>query len=235
MNKKAVILSGGLGKRLQPFTNVIPKPLLPLGEKAILEVQIERLVKFGFQEIILATNYKSDYFYKFFGNGSQYGIKLTISQEEKPLGTAGPIKLLQKNFEDPFLVMNGDILTQVNLEELYKFAYEKNSLMTVGIKKITLPYDFGNIFFTGDYVTGIEEKKEITTYALAGIYVMKPEVLSLIPDNKYFGMDMLIQTMLEKNQPIVKFEITDYWIDIGNIENYQKAQFDYRNNFQIQK
>lgn len=230
MTKKAIILSGGLGKRLQPFTNIIPKPLLPLGEKAILEIQIEKLVKFGFDEVFLATYYKSDYFVKFFGNGSRYGIKLSVSREEKPLGTAGPIKLLQKNFDDPFLVMNGDILSQVDLGKLFQFAENHSSLMTVGIKKITTPYDFGNIYFSGDYVTGIEEKKEIVTYALAGIYVMKPEVVSLIPDQEYFGIDTLIQKMLKNKVPIAKYEINEYWIDIGNIENYQKAQSDYQDN-----
>src|ERR1035437_7964673 len=108
MSNKAVILSGGLGTRLRPFTEVIPKPLLPIGEKAVLEIQIERLKKFGFDDIYLATNYKSEYIENFFGNGSRYGVKLTISKEAKPLGTAGPVKLLEDRLNDgPFVVMNG--------------------------------------------------------------------------------------------------------------------------------
>lgn len=109
MFKTAVILSGGLGTRLKPFTEVIPKPLLPIGEKAVLEIQIERLKKYGFDHIILATNYKSNYIENFFGDGSRYGVKLEISKEDIPLGTAGPIKLLQNRLSDPFIVMNGDI------------------------------------------------------------------------------------------------------------------------------
>ena len=111
---KAVILAGGLGSRLEPFTRVIPKPLLPIGEKAVLEIQIERLREHGFDEIYLATNYKSKYIRNFFGDGSQYNVQLTISEEQMPLGTAGPLKLLQDKFDEPFLVMNGDILSLIN-------------------------------------------------------------------------------------------------------------------------
>ena len=115
---QAVILSGGLGTRLRPFTEVIPKPLLPIGEKAVLEIQIEHLKKYGFDEIYLATNYKSEYIENFFGDGSKFGVKLFISKEEKPLGTAGPVKLLQDKFKEPFIVMNGDI-TLLNYGNLY--------------------------------------------------------------------------------------------------------------------
>ena len=107
---KAVILAGGLGTRLKPFTEVIPKPLLPIGEKAVLEIQIEHLRKHGVTDVFLATNYKSNYIENFFGDGSRYGVNLTISREEKRLGTAGPLKLLEKELDEPFIVMNGDIL-----------------------------------------------------------------------------------------------------------------------------
>ena len=119
---KAVILAGGLGTRLKPFTEIIPKPLLPIGEKSVLEIQIERLKKFGFDEIYLATNYKSDYIGNFFGDGSRYGVNLTISKEEKPLGTAGPLLLLKEQLADPFIVLNGDILSLIDFSKFYNFA-----------------------------------------------------------------------------------------------------------------
>ena len=122
---KAVILAGGLGSRLKPFTEVIPKPLLPVGKKAVLEVQIERLKSYGFDEVYLATNYKSEYIENFFGNGNKYGIQLFISKEEKPLGTAGPLKLLSDEFDEPFLVMNGDILTLMNFKKFYEYAVKE--------------------------------------------------------------------------------------------------------------
>jgi len=224
MSRKAVILSGGLGTRLKPFTDTIPKPLLPIGEKAVLEIQIERLVSCGFSEVILATNYKSQYIENFFGDGSRYGVKLTVSKEDEPLGTAGPIKLLEDTLDEPFLVMNGDVLCLMDFEHIYQFALNKPSNLTVGIKKIIMPYAFGNIFFDGDVVTGIEEKPDIVTYALAGIYVLKPDLLRKIPSGAYYGIDKLIQSMLAENELITKYEITDYWLDIGSVDDYEKAQ-----------
>ena len=228
---KAVILAGGLGVRLQPFTQVIPKPLLPIGEKSVLEIQIERLSKFGFKEIFLATNYKSDYIERFFGDGSEFGVKLTISKDDTPLGTAGPIQLLKNDLDTPFLVMNGDILSLVDFGKLYEFALAQDSLLTLSIKKEITPFDFGNIFFDGDFVTGIEEKPDIVMYILAGIYVMKPEIFRFFPENEFFGMDMLIRRMLDDGHPVSKYDLQDYWLDIGRIDDYYTAQKEYNSHF----
>jgi NDP-mannose synthase len=228
---KAVILAGGLGARLKPFTEVIPKPLLPVGEKAILEIQLERLKEFGFDEVFLATNYKSDYIENFFGDGSRYGVKLKISKEKERLGTAGPLKLIQNELKQPFVVMNGDILSLIDFGKIYNFATQSDSLLTIAIKKIITPFAFGNIFFEGDYVTDIQEKPDFVTYIFAGIYVVKPELLKLIPDNEYFGMDQLMKLMLKKNLPITKYEMDEYWLDIGRVEDFEKAQIELQNNF----
>jgi NDP-sugar pyrophosphorylase family protein len=229
MSRKAVVLSGGLGKRLRPFTEVIPKPLMPIGEKAILEIQIEHFRKFGFDEIYLATNYKSDYVENFFGDGSRYGVHLEVSKESKPLGTAGPVRLLaDKLSKDPFVVINGDILSLVDFQKMYDFASNKDSLLTVGVKKVITPYAFGNIFFEGDHVTNIEEKPNMVTFALAGIYVMKPGIFEHIPPDIYFGMDNLIKDMLQHKLTICKYEIEEYWLDIGQIDDYEKAQNAYK-------
>lgn len=229
MSKKAVILSGGLGMRLRPFTEVIPKPLLPIGEKAVLEIQIEQLKKYGFNEIYLATNYKSDYIQHFFGDGSRYGVKLVISREEEPLGTVGPITLLKDELRDaPFLMLNGDIISQVNYGKLYDFALSNDALLNVTVKQIVTPYAFGNITFDGDRVKHIQEKADIITYALAGIYVLKPEIFTLVPDKQYFGMDKLILKMLAQEMPVFKYEIKEYWLDIGRIEDYEKANDAYK-------
>jgi NDP-sugar pyrophosphorylase family protein len=228
---KAVILAGGLGTRLKPFTEVIPKPLLPIGEKAVLEIQIEHLRKHGVTEIYLATNYKSDYIENFFGDGSRYGVKLVISREEIPLGTAGPLKLLESRLDAPFIVMNGDILSNIDLSEMGRFAAAQNSLITISIKKMIMPYAFGNIFFEGDYVSGIEEKPNIVTHALAGIYYMKPGILEHIPAGKYFGMDQLILQQLADNKPVTKYELKSYWLDIGRVDDYELAQKDFNESF----
>jgi NDP-sugar pyrophosphorylase family protein len=230
---KAVILSGGLGTRLRPFTEVIPKPLLPIGEKAVLEIQIEHLKNNGFDHIFLATNYKSEYIENFFGNGDKYGVRLTISKEDKPLGTVGPVKLLQNQLNnEPFLVMNGDILTLLPYRNLYEFACSKETLLTIATKDIYTPFQFGNIHTEGDFVTGIEEKPNIKTTILAGIYIFKPEILELIPDNTMYNMDKLIINMLAKGLPISHYPIQEYWLDIGQVGDYEKAQEIYKEHFQ---
>jgi len=228
---KAVILAGGLGTRLRPFTEIIPKPLLPIGEKSVLEIQILRLKKCGFNEIFLATNYKSEYIENFFGDGSRYGVKLTISKEDKPLGTAGPLALLQENLSEPFLVMNGDILTLMDFRKMYDFALQMKSNLTVGIKEIITPFAFGNIFYKDDFVTDIEEKPDIKMKVLTGIYIFKPDIFEIIQNNEYLGIDVLIKTMLKKGLPVAKYEMTDYWLDIGRVDDYQKAQEIYNEHF----
>lgn len=229
--KTAIILAGGLGTRLQPFTQIMPKPLLPIGERSVLEIQIERLKKFGFTKIFFATNYKADYIARFFGDGSQLGVELHYSKEEEPLGTVGPLSLIRENLTEPFVVMNGDILSLVNYEELYQHAIQSKCNLTVAVKKHVMPFAFGDIIFEGDRVIDIEEKPDIVKYILAGIYVMSPKVLEYVPDNTYFGMDTLIKTMIAENDPISKYELTDYWLDIGQIDDFQKANNTYAEYF----
>jgi len=228
---KAIILAGGLGARLKPFTEAIPKPLLPIGEKAVLEIQIERLKSHGFDEIFVATNYKSQYIESFLGDGSRYGVKLTISKEEQPLGTAGPLLLVKDKLTEPFLVMNGDILSLINFDKFYNFAIAQDSLLTIAIKKEITPFAFGNISFEEDVVTGIQEKPDIIMYILAGIYVMKPEIFKYFPVNEYYGMDNLIKQMLACGEKITKYDLREYWLDIGRLSDYEKAKDVYNEHF----
>ncbi|MGD0649945.1 MAG: sugar phosphate nucleotidyltransferase [Verrucomicrobiia bacterium] len=223
---KAVILAGGLGTRLRPFTEIIPKPLLPIGEKSVLEIQIGHLKKYGFDDIFLATNYKADYLERFVGDGSQYGVRLTVSRETEPLGTAGPLTLLQDKLTEPFVVMNGDILSLLDFAAFYQFALQQQAWLTIAIHRHITPYAFGDIFFDGDRVTGIEEKPNIVKFILAGIYVMRPEIFTVIPPNTYVGMDLLIKEMLRRNLPVVKHEMKEYWLDIGQPGDYAQAQED---------
>lgn len=228
---KAVILAGGLGTRLKPFTEIIPKPLLPIGEKAVLEIQMERLKMYGVDEVYLATNYKSDYIENFFGDGSRFDIKLHISRETEPLGTVGPLSLLKSELQEPFILMNGDILTLMNFKKFFEFGIQKQSILTVAIKEFITPFQFGNIHFEGDYVTFIEEKPKLKMKILAGIYYITPEIFKLIPEKTYFGMDTLINLLLEKKMPIAKYEFEEYWLDIGRIDDFEKAQQIYAEHF----
>ena len=228
---KAVILAGGLGTRLKPFTEIIPKPLLPIGEKSVLQIQIEHLKESGFNEIFLATNYKSDYISNFFGDGSRFGIKLKISKEEKQLGTVGPLSIIKNELYKPFLVINGDVLTLFDYRKLIEFSANKDTLLTVCTKEIITPFEFGDIVFEGDFVIKIEEKPKFRNHILAGIYFFKPEIFNYIPYNEYYGIDTLIKNMLDKNLKILKYEIKEYWLDIGRVDDYREAQEIYRKHF----
>lgn len=222
---KAVILAGGLGTRLKEFTQVIPKPLLPMGEKSLMELQIISLKENGFKDIYVATNYKADYVQAFLGNGTKYGVKLHFSKENKPLGTCGPLSLLKNELNEPFILMNGDILTKLNFKKFYNFGKKSKSNLTIGTKIITTPFRFGNVKTDkNNYIKSIEEKPELKFEILAGIYLFKPEIFKIIPDNTYYGIDTLIKDMLQKKQKISKYLIEEYWLDIGQIEDYRKAR-----------
>lgn len=221
---KAVILAGGLGTRLRPLTEVIPKPLLPIGESNVLEIQIQSLKRSGFEEIYIATNYRAEYVKAFLGDGSKYGVQLFFSQEEKPLGTCGPLSLLRNQLDAPFLLMNGDILTNLDFSIPYKFAQSVLSDLTVVTRQMITPFNFGRVISSGNFLKEIQEKPDFKQEIVAGIYVMKPEILGRIPDGEYFGMDALIQTMLKDGNPVARFEMRDYWLDIGQIKDFEQAQ-----------
>lgn len=228
---KAVILAGGLGTRLEPFTKVIPKPLLPIGESSVLEIQILSLKKHGFKEIFIATNYKSKYIEKFLGDGSEHGVKLTFSKETKSLGTIGPLTLLKKELTEPFLLINGDILTTFNFADAYKKALRLKANLTVITKQIITPFDFGFVTSRRDYLIKVEEKPKLKHEILAGIYILKPPVFDIIPENTYYNVDTLIKDLFSKNQKIGKCLMSDYWLDIGRINDYHTAQEAYTKHF----
>jgi NDP-mannose synthase len=228
---KTVILAGGLGTRLRPFTQVIPKPLLPIGESSVMEIQIRSLTQFGVDEIIIATNYMSDYVQAFLGDGSKYGVKLSFSKEDKPLGTCGPLSLLREKLTEPFFLMNGDILTTLDFGKAHTFATQSDANLVVMTKEIVMPFQFGKIISDGDYITGVEEKPDLKLESLAGIYILKPAALDFIPNETYFGIDMLIKKMLASNAKVAKYLMKEYWLDIGRIDDYQIAQDAYKEHF----
>ena len=222
---KAVILAGGLGTRLKPFSDILPKPLIPIsGEKTVLEIQITNLKKNGFEEIYIATNYKAELIESYLGNGSKYGVKLIFNKETKPLGTCGPLSLLKDYLNEPFLLMNGDILTDLNFKKFSKFALKNGSLLTIVTKEIITPFDFGNVVLKNDWIVGIEEKADIKFIIVAGIYFMQPSIFKYIPDNKYFGIDELIKILLENNIPVASYFTKDYWVDIGRVDDLNEAR-----------
>lgn len=231
MYKKAVILAGGLGKRLEPFTRIIPKPLLPIGETTVMEIQIQYLKDYGVKDIYVATNYRADYIEAFLGNGSKYGIEIHYSKEEEPLGTCGPVLLLKEELNEPFLLMNGDVLTTLDFRKLFAFSTNTEADLIVCTKIINTPFSFGKVYSENGMITKVEEKPDLSLEILAGIYVLKPSVLNFIPPKVYFGIDMLIKDFLDKKFPVAKFLIEDYWIDIGRESDYKNIQSDYTTYF----
>ena len=229
---KAVILAGGLGVRLRPFTQIIPKPILPIGESSVLEIQINSLIKHGATEIIIATNYKSNIVKAYLEDGKKYNIPITFSLEDKPLGTCGPISLLKEKLKDePFILMNGDILTNADFSSIYNFSLELKSGLLVVTKKIHTPFNFGKVIKEGDYITDIKEKPDFEIEIISGIYVINPSIFKHIPEDKYFGIDDLINKLLARNEKVGRYLIKEYWLDIGSLEDYDQAQKVYEEYF----
>ncbi len=228
MIKKAVILAGGLGKRLRPLTQNIPKPLLPLGESTILESIINYLVSYSIKEIYIACGYKHNVFKDFFKEKKFPGVKIKISIEKKRLGTVGPISLIKNDLQKPFLLINGDILTDLNIDEFYKFTLRKKAILGITTKKITVPFDFGVIKTKDNYVKTIQEKPKLKFDILTGVYILKPNIFKYIPNNQYMDIDELIKVLISNNEKISQFTLRGYWADIGRIGSYTNASKKYK-------
>jgi NDP-sugar pyrophosphorylase family protein len=229
---KAVILAGGLGERLRPFTQAIPKPLLPIGEQSLLELQISNLVDHGVDEVFVATNYKSNYIKNFIGDGSRLGVKIGYSEEVEPLGTCGPLSLLRDRLVEPFIMMNGDILTTLDFRKFQEFGLAQDSNFTVATKNIRTPFNFGSVESRGNQIVKVEEKPDFVMEIVAGIYFIKPDLLELVPDNQYFGIDGLISQMLADGMPITRYLMEEFWLDIGALDDYNDAEEAYREHFE---
>ena len=220
---KAVIMAGGLGKRLRPLTQIIPKPLLPVGDRSVLEIQIHNLKEHGVDTIFLALGYRHELFQAYFGDGSNWGVRIYYSIESKPLGTAGPLSLLRGILDEPFLVMNGDILTNLDCSRLALNHLETGAYITVVTKIVTFPLRYGVIDHKDNRVFDIREKPSISAEINAGIYFMNPEVIDAMPTNTAVSMDDLLRNKIYENYQISRFLLTDYWLDIGQEDDYQMA------------
>jgi NDP-sugar pyrophosphorylase family protein len=220
---KVVIMAGGKGERLRPYTAVIPKPLLPLGDKPILELLLDKLKEKNIEEIIMLTNYKSEYFKLLFGEQKD-GIKISYSEESLPLGTAGPLGLIKEKINSDFIVMNGDILTDIDVNDLINFHKENSPDITVVTKEETITLRYGIINVENEEVKGWQEKPTITSEISAGIYMLNPKVLELIKEKEKVDMNELIIRVLENGGKVKRLLYKGRWIDIGKIEDYENAQ-----------
>jgi dTDP-glucose pyrophosphorylase/CBS domain-containing protein len=224
----AVIMAGGYGKRLLPLTERVPKPMLLVGDKPLLELTIQLLRRSGIRDISLTTHYLPESIVQYFGDGSAFGVRLSYLEEDVPLGTAGGLRLMERN-NNPFLVINGDIITGVPFQEMLNFHRKHNALLTVGVRKYEVEVPFGVVELDEVHISRIQEKPSFNFFINAGTYLLEPEVCDFIPSGRRFDMTELIQRLIEAGKVVVSFPITEYWLDIGRHEDYAQAQEDVRN------
>ena len=220
----AVVLAGGKGSRLMPHTAELPKPLVEIGGRPVVEYLLNRLKMGGVGRVIMAVNHMADQIEKALGDGSRFGLQIEYSHEPKPLSTVGPIRLI-KSLPENFVVANGDILTDLDIGALYRYHLERHAELTVATYRGTEKIDFGVLELDSDNtVTGFREKPDYHFIVSMGIYVFNRSVLDLVPDNKPFGFDELILTMLERRRRVLAYPYDGYWLDIGRPADYEKAQ-----------
>ena len=221
----AVIMAGGFGKRLLPLTAETPKPMLPVGDRPLLERTIRHLRRSGIREVSLTTHYLSQNIRDYFGDGQAFGVHIDYTEEQQPLGTAGALRLLERP-ESALLVINGDILTGVSFQDMLAYHRKHGAEMTVGVRKHEMSVPFGVIDCEDAHVTRLREKPVVTLLINAGVYLMEPTAYDLIPRDERFDMTDLIKALLERGRTVVSFPIIEYWQDVGRLEDYRQAQKD---------
>jgi dTDP-glucose pyrophosphorylase len=226
-----VLMAGGLGQRLRPLTENTPKPMLSVGGKPILETVISRFRKQGFTKFVIALNYKGEQIRNYFGNGLTMGVDITYIEEKQRMGTAGALGLLESAPDEPFFVMNADILTLVDFEALLDFHVRNGSDATMCIREYGMEVPYGVVRLNKDNIVSIEEKPIQQFYVNAGIYLLTPDTLNLIPSGEAMDMTTLFEKAVEKGLTTLSFPIREFWMDIGKPEDYERANFDYKRLF----
>jgi NDP-sugar pyrophosphorylase family protein len=220
---QAIILAGGKGSRLRPFTKVMPKPLIPIADDlSILEVILKQLKFYGFNDIILAVNHMSELLKAFFQNGESLGLNISYSKEEKFLGTAGPLSIIN-NLDENFLVMNGDILTTLNYKDLWDYHLDNESNITISSFRKQIKIDLGVLKTQDNNFEDYIEKPVYDFIVSMGIYVMNKSIVKLIPQNQYFDIPDLILKAKSLNNKIKLYSGDYNWLDIGRIDDYENA------------
>lgn len=221
--EKVIILAGGEGRRLNPYTVVLPKPLMPLGNIPILEVIMRQLKRYKLKDVTIAVGYLGNLIQTFFGDGKKLGVRIKYSYEEKPLGTMGPLTLIP-GLKKTFMVMNGDLLTTLNYRKLINYHLSKKAIATIAVKKREVETDYGVLEYNKNYeLTRYREKPRIPYQVSMGVYVFEPRILNFIPRNKKFDFPELMNLLLKKGEKVLVYPSDDFWLDIGRHEDYRKA------------
>ena len=224
----AVIMAGGLGTRLRPLTDGVPKPMLTLGDRPLLELTIERLRNAGIKRVNVTTHYLAEAITSHFGDGTAFDVEIRYVEEDRPLGTAGGLKLLE-GADETLLVINGDIVTEVDFRSMLTYHRDHGADVTVGVKRYELQVPYGVIDCDGPRVRTVHEKPVLNFLVNAGIYLLEPTVNRYIPEGHRFDMTDLIERLVEKGRHVVSFPIVEYWLDIGQKADYERAEEYVRN------
>jgi NDP-sugar pyrophosphorylase family protein len=220
---KAIVLAGGKGRRLGSYTRIIPKPLMPIGDMPVLEVLLRQMKSAGINDVVLAVGYLAELMRSYFQDGSRFGLNITYSYEETPLGTAGPLSLIN-DLNETFLVTNGDVLTTMPIADLIAFHHANHATATIAMHQRAVDIDLGVIECNNDNrVTGYIEKPKYDYLVSMGMYVFDPSVLKYIPHNQYLDFPDLVHILLKAGEPVLGFPFSGYWQDLGRPDDYQHA------------
>ena len=229
---RAVVLAGGKGSRLNPYTTVIPKPLLPLGDRAILDLVVRQLRYHGFTQLTFAVGYLAHLINAVFGDGEQHGVSIDYHEESEPLGTAGALASID-DLDAPFLVMNGDVLTTLDYRELYDAHVKSGNVLTIASHRRVVKTDYGVLKLDGHgpvtrNVNGYVEKPEIPYTVSMGIYILSPEAMRFVVQGERLDMPDLILKLIDAGAPVGSYHYDGYWLDIGRHEDFQRAMEDFQ-------
>jgi dTDP-glucose pyrophosphorylase len=225
----ALIMAGGRGERLKPLTNGTPKPLLKVGDKPIIEHNIDRLNTYGIDDVWISLRYLGSQIESHFGSGAQKSMRINYVNENDPLGTAGALALVHNFVHDRILMMNSDLLTNIDFEEFYLFFEEHDADLADACIPYQVNVPYAVMETDNHVVTGFKEKPTYTHYSNAGIYLMKREVAEMVPSNQHFNATDLMEKLINDGKKVVSFPFTGYWLDIGRHEDFEKAQRDIHN------
>jgi NDP-mannose synthase len=221
---KAIIQAGGKGTRLRPYTLILPKPLMPVGECAVIEILLKWLCRNGIEHVYITLGHLGHLIRSLCKDGSQWGLDIYYSEESEPLGTIGPLRLLKDKLTETFLVMNGDLISDLNLQEFISFHREHGGMVSVAVTDKNVNIDLGVIENENGRIKGFREKPNLNFKVSMGMYCMEPEVIEIIPRGVPFGFDNLVLRMLAQGMPVYNYLHTGIWMDIGRQEDFVRAQ-----------
>jgi len=223
MSKRAIVLAGGVGTRLRPYTVVLPKPLMPIGDYPILEVIVRQLVHQGFTHITLAVNHQAEILRAFFGNGKKWGVRIDYSLETKPMSTVAPLSLIS-DLPENFLLMNGDLLTDFDLSSFLERHVDCGRLFTIAAARRLQLIDYGVLNIDSSHrLTGFSEKPQMEYLVSMGVYAVNRRILQFVPPDSKYGFDDLMKDLLSKDEPVTVEPYEGYWLDIGRPDDYVRA------------